>query len=664
MIVVSGFDGLSAGQIALNRIGITPEKYYASEIDKYAIKIALKNYPDTVQLGDITQVDPENLPQPDLLIGGYPCFDGTTLVLTTNGHTEIKDIKVGDLVLSHTGQWRSVTGIGQRNNVPTRIISGQCNPRTETTDNHPFYIRTMKRMWNPISKSQPRNFSPPVWKEAVQLKSVDFCGLVSHPLAESSGFSSAFWYTIGRYTGDGWYRKSKRTDRKNGLAYQFVICCSFDEFDELKTVFDSFGYRYGYSKERTGYRFKISRKELVQFVIPIGKGASNKSVHPLLFGETKENIIAYLDGLWDSDGYYCERENNIKLTTTSKKLAYGVQQLVQSVYGVPARIYFDKRPTTTTIEGRLVSQKDTWQVVFKTDKREQDHSFGDGIYNWIPACKKNDPSGRSITVYNLEVETDHSYTANNLIVHNCQDESIAVVGHKTRMGLDGKRSGLFYQWLRILEVTNPRYFLLENVASMSEKSRQIVSEKLGVEPIKINSSLVSGQGRNRLYWTNIQGVQQPPDRQIYLKDILESGAVDRDKSFCVDANYWKGTTLEHYLNKHVRQIVYDLPYEQKQKPLKLGFIQKNMQGNRVYDINAKSKTISSNGGGWGAKTGLYAMLEKGELIIRKLTPIECERLQTIPDNYTEGVSSTQRYKMLGNSFTVDVIAHILSYANF
>lgn len=173
-----------------------------------------------------------------------------------------------------------------------------------------------------------------------------------------------------------------------------------------------------------------------------------------------------------------------------------------------------------------------------------------------------------------------------------------------QLNFDDERSKLFFEFVRLLKELKPKYFLLENVR-MKKEYQDIISEYLGVEPIKINSSLVSAQNRVRLYWTNIPNVTQPNDKGIVLKDIIESGEVDRDKSHCLDANYFKGGNLKSYFEKHRRQLVFS-----------------------------------------------------GEAHYRKLTPIECERLQTVPDNYTDGVSNTQRYKMLGNGWTVDVISHI------
>lgn len=224
----------------------------------------------------------------------------------------------------------------------------------------------------------------------------------------------------------------------------------------------------------------------------------------------------------------------------------------------------------------------------------------------------------------------------------CQDLSIA---KNNRKGLQGERSSLFYEYVRILEETKPAYFVLENVASMSKESKDTISKILGVEPIMINASLVSAQNRKRLFWTNIKDVCQPEDRNIYLNDILEDANSERLKSLCIDASYYKGSTWNHYQEKHVRQMV------------RIGSLNSGGQGDRIYSTEGKSVSLSANGGGRGAKTGLY----KTEHGVRKLSPIECERLQGLPDNYTEGISDTQRYKCLGNAFNVDVVAHILSY---
>lgn len=265
-----------------------------------------------------------------------------------------------------------------------------------------------------------------------------------------------------------------------------------------------------------------------------------------------------------------------------------------------------------------------------------------------------------------------------------------------RMNFDDPQSKLFFEYVRLLKECKPKYFLLENV-KMKKEWQDIITSYLGVEPIMINSALVSAQNRKRLYWTNIPCATQPEDKHIYLKDVLEYGYTEKDKAYCITATYGNAC-FRDYFYKNQRQLVFN-------KPVRLGHIGKsNAQANRVYHIGGKSVCLNANGGGAGAKTGLYLVGvynrprgnnkggvrfngekspaltsnswehnnhllfgEEGEeyrkAYLRKLTPIECERLQTLPDGYTEGVSNTQRYKTIGNGWTVDVISHILKGIN-
>lgn len=252
-----------------------------------------------------------------------------------------------------------------------------------------------------------------------------------------------------------------------------------------------------------------------------------------------------------------------------------------------------------------------------------------------------------------------------------------------RLDFKDPRSKLFFEYVRLLWECKPRWFLMENVR-MTKQCQDIISEHLGVEPRPINSNLVSAQNRYRLYWTNLS-FDDPVDEGIMLKDILESGVTDRDKAHCLDANYFKGGNLRLYFEKHRRQLVFS-----KDGLCHVGEADINGQEHqkRVYHPDGKSPTLNTcsggnrepkvlmwqyprgnNKGGFRALDGKTPTLSSSEwqhnnLLTdgykwRKLTPVECERLQTVPDNYTAHVSNSQRYKMLGNGWTVDVIAHIL-----
>lgn len=224
----------------------------------------------------------------------------------------------------------------------------------------------------------------------------------------------------------------------------------------------------------------------------------------------------------------------------------------------------------------------------------------------------------------------------------CTDLSIAKKG---RQGLDGSHSQLFWEYLRLLREIKPKWFVLENVASMPKKDKDLITQELGVEPIMINAALVSAQSRKRLFWTNIPVQGLPEDRGILLKHIIQPDS-EIDERMMTEG---KAYCLTEKNSVEFKQ----------QTTISLGHIgNSNAQANRVYSEDGKSCTLSANGGGLGAKTGLYSISNS---TIRKLTPIECERLQSLPDNYTEGIAKTHRYRCLGNAFNVEVIKFILSF---
>ena len=219
-----------------------------------------------------------------------------------------------------------------------------------------------------------------------------------------------------------------------------------------------------------------------------------------------------------------------------------------------------------------------------------------------------------------------------------------------QLNFEDPRSKLFFDFVRLKETLKPKYFLLENVR-MSKQSQDIISEYMGCEPVAINSALVSAQSRQRLYWTNIP-FTMPEDKGIVLGDILETGFTDRDKAHCIDANYFKGGNLKSYFDKGRRQLVFNKPL-QVNPSKKAGGKQPHMQ-DRVFSKQGKSHALTAS---FASRTNVD---DNG---FRKLTPLECERLQTVPEGYTNHVSNTQRYKMLGNGWTVDVITTILEGIN-
>lgn len=212
----------------------------------------------------------------------------------------------------------------------------------------------------------------------------------------------------------------------------------------------------------------------------------------------------------------------------------------------------------------------------------------------------------------------------DLLIGGSPCQSLSSAGDGS--GFDGK-SGLFYEWTRLLEECQPKWFLLENVR-MKKEWQDVITGILGVDPVLIDSCLVSAQNRKRLYWTNIPFSGMPEDRKIFIEDILESG---------FDQKYWLPEKNAALLSAKV-----DISGAPDVCCIDVY--------NRRYKKDRKCPTLTH------PCHNSIRLLQDGRF--RKLTPVECERLQTVPDGYTEGVSDTHRYAMLGNGWTADVIAHI------
>jgi DNA-cytosine methyltransferase len=251
----------------------------------------------------------------------------------------------------------------------------------------------------------------------------------------------------------------------------------------------------------------------------------------------------------------------------------------------------------------------------------------------------------------------------------CQGFSRAGKG----LNFEDPRSKLFFEFVRLIKECKPKYFMLENV-KMNKESRDIISEYLGVEPIYIDSALLSAQTRKRYYWTNIPNISEPIDKGIILKDIIQTSeelkgsevdermVTNKGKAYCLTARY-SGATWWNSIERSQRTMIriedkVCFPEATKKGYVAAGIGQgidiqyPNSQTRRGRLLKEKSHCIQAGSVNQGIINEKYNW--------RKLTPIECERLQTVPDNYTEGVSNSQRYKMLGNGWTVKVIEHVLT----
>ena len=566
--VLSLFDGMSCGQIALRDLGFPIEKYYASEIDKFAIQQTQLNFPDTIQLGDVRNIDVDKLCDEvgefDLLLAGSPCFAAGTKVLTSEGYKNIEDVRIGDYVLTHQNRYRKVLKIGGKEAM-TYSLKASGFVDTVCTANHPFYARkkqSIAYIQPNGKKSYKIQAGEPEWIEAQHLGKQYY---VAHNIEqqESSNplnITEEEAWVIGRYIADGHTRKDLRYDyQKDGSrghngsrAWQLILSIGNNKVEQVKSHFKDLHYSC-YPHGDGVHRFVFSNKRLVQIVeAECGCGAINKHFGEHLIRLPQHLLEIVLQSYLEGDGYL-QKNGRYSITTISRMLPITIQRVISKLYGRHINVTYHVPKEYRELCGRIVHQMPQYTIkfsIYPSKGVEKSKRIEDKMWRNVKAFE---PVGEQ-KVFNLEVEDDNSYTANNLIVHNCQSFSFAGkrVGMKTKENieiltlgqyLDLKEEGfefegqsyLFWEFMRILTVLRRRNpdikFLLENV-EMGKKWETVLSDAIGIRGVHINAALVSAQTRKRIYWSNIRvweaglfgwkytDIPQPKDRGILLRDIL------------------------------------------------------------------------------------------------------------------------------------------------
>lgn len=714
MNVLSLFDGISCGAVALERAGIEINRYEAFEIDKYATYVSRKNFPIIEHHGNVFDGDFRKYRDFGLLLGGSPCFTKGNLVLTNKGLKPIEKIKIGDMVLTHRNRYRPVTQIGHKS-ADTWRIKFSDTPEFLVTENHPFYIREAKTKWDYDKEKGIKEFSDLQWKEVKDLTSNSY---VASPIIQENKnpehLTLTECYLLGLYFTNGKIVENKiHVFPKTNILSKISDSAISDNITRIIS-------------DNENEEVIINSKRLYRII----NSYKLTKINEFILNLPSEQIKYIIDGIIDTTGKYSEKWDLWSIDTKDKVLAYSIGLLIQKAYKVAPHIFMQNN----TLNAH-------YSVIFNSteNKKSLTKNIDDMIYAPFKYKKYNGID----TVYNISVDEDESYVINNKVVHNCTYWSIAK--NNREVTPDGIGGQLFMQYVRALYESQCKYFIYENNYSIHTNIKDFISSQLGVQPIMINSALVSAQQRKRCYWTNIPNITQPNDKGIILRDILEGYEVGKQyeiepKGCAMRGRYVKGSPkttkqqieirkdnktnaittvskdclicepiqsilLNNYVSKKYEEYAqvhggeipeFFNPYNKTNiidksptvttgvgsattsssvlvfQPIRVGEIGKGGQGQRIYSVRGKSVTLSANGGGQGAKTGLYKVdLPDGDYIIRKLTPIEAERLQTLQDNYTAfgidengkevKISNTQRYKQIGNGWTVDVISHILSF---
>ena len=571
------------------------------EFDKYAVKsyCAIHNVDESLNLGDITKIDEHNISPFNMICGGSPCFIAGTKVITKNGYKNIEDISVGDMVLTHKNRYMPVVKIGGEENKEIYSMRVQGFLNTECTDYHPFYCKKRK------------NSDP----EKIKLKDLHVGYYLGSHINQNEdnkfNLSDEDCWILGRYVADGHIRKDKRKERKNSFQYQCILSIGNNKVSELKNIIKTRHYSC-YPHTKSTHRVVFSSMELVNFILNhnFGVGAENKIIPNFILDLPVSKLKCFLNGYMAGDG--SEIDNVHQATTVSKELAMNLCLAIQKVYRVGCCIYYDKRPDTCTIEGRIVNQKDTYMIRFRKTSQKHLWFIEDNIV-WYP-IRKITKTNKIANVFNIEVKEDHTYTANNIITYNCQDFSVAGkqkgsvwackdCGHEYNPltvhwserdkcpecgsnNIEKTRSSLLVEYLRVIRANKPNFGMYENVKNIVGKQFKETTFKLFTDELKeygynvywkvLNAKNYGiPQNRERVYLIFIKkdldngkfNFPKPFDNGVRLKDMLEDVVAQKyylskevqDRFKLTDETFTKniiGTTKPEFRTIGQRDLVY------------------------------------------------------------------------------------------------------------
>jgi DNA (cytosine-5)-methyltransferase 1 len=605
--VLSLFDGLSCGQIALNRAGIEYDNYFASEIDKHAIQVTQTNYPKTIQLGDVTKVKVKLLCLSEVY--SYICSYDSNLQ-------------------SNISEWEVLYWLNKDFTLSAKIRTQKPNERQEVSE--PSTVQRIKEVW----------------------------------------FSNREMGSVRKF---GDYTRSRSNGEENDIRTPKQLQCG-------KWWYDNDIYRR-YKEENIG--------------ITIGK-TKNGDSEKKNFGNIEGEIFKR------RESESCFRENE-KINVEKRCSGELFERKREDRF---SREVEKEKGNRRTKEGNFIDE-----VIRELCRWDESNGITQDYWSLLRLHKEE-----QITVVEYE-EGFYLFKGRiDLCIGGSPCQGFSFAGKQ--LAFDDPRSKLFFEFVRLVKEMKPKYWLLENV-KMKKEFEIIISKYMGVAPIEINSALLSAQNRVRLYWTNIANeayglfgdmqcmIPQPKDKGILLRDILESDVPDK-----------------YYLSEKAIATVNrksDIGINPKINPDKSGTVTCGNQSAKFGIDNSTTLIVASRGRNpenpksresglnteqmleprYDGKTNCLTSVQKDNLVllnerqkanhknedekantflstswkgsqangmtlvgttkIRRLTPTECERLQTVPDGYTSIVSDTQRYRMLGNGWTVDVIAHIFSF---
>jgi DNA (cytosine-5)-methyltransferase 1 len=713
---ISLFSGLGGDSLGMTQAGCKIIAY--NELKPVFCKSHDANFPHSElicegKVNDISKLKDETFVKydgkTDIVFAGFPCFIKDTRVLTNSGYKEIQNVVIDDKLLTHTGTFQNII------NLQKKIYNGllyniklKYHPEIITcTEEHPFYVREQKKVWNNLLRKYVYSYNEAEWKNANKIQENHLFGMVINNKKDIPTFvfekvinksrtdtinisidNPDQWFTMGYFVGDGWIEDTKKYDGRNTNKIRF--CFHEDDNDSIERIKKVLKITY---KDKSGKCNKYGCSDFVWFNIfkLFGKYAHGKIIPEWIQDAPTNFIQEFINGYMAADGYITDNGAN-KITTVSYNLAYGVQRLYLKL-GHIASIDKTERPETCVIQGRTVNQRDTYQVIVYTEKQRNTTSFIEGNYVWYKISSIITTSATNEPVYNFEVENDNSYIVYNTIAHNCQGFSNA--GKKKE---DDPRNTMFLEFLRVTKLTKPKMIIGENVKGLL--SRKATNGEMYIDIIVSEFDKIGYNVIYKVFKCEEYGVPQSRERLIILgikKDnphgwnlsfpeplktkpnMLSIVKYDMTGSVKVEAEWFKDipaeciltdmndtTTYKSNNGGHpylVSQIVADGDdcfYAGKQHEYLFSFGKRNSPIHcEIIDIHKPSKTIICT---YEHQPRLFVPLKNASgCYLRMLLPDELKQIQGFPSDYILCGSIKEQIIQIGNAVPPPLIKAIVEH---
>lgn len=693
------FSGIGAQRMSLIQKGIPHDVVATSEIDKYAVRSYEAIYGDNPNLGDITMI--ESVPESDILTYSFPCFTRDTPVRTSRGIVNISDVRKGDFVWSHDGQWHKVMESRKTGTKHVCTYKAACGERFRCTPEHKVYARRCRKEWNEDLHRYDCVFDEPDWicaKDAADECYVGFPVNKEQPMPEWNGLEfywtdgrrtrrrnrledfmhdRSFWWTVGCYIAHGW------TCTQGGIGLLF-------RKEKARQIVKLYDTRCILTKDGSLLKVRIPEKELGIFCSQFGTSQSDKRIPEKFMGLPRDLAQALLEGYIDSVGRRLEN-GIVSMTTASRELAYDLVRLIAYAYHRPASLnYRGPEHIGTGKHGQ-------YTVRFKMEDTLRVDSFYEDGWIWTPFSFRDDNDEED--VYDLEVEGSSSFMAAGIIVHNCTDLSGANPKKKGMAKGADSRSSLLWEVERLLDDarergTLPEWLIMENVPAVFSKQN---ADDFGAWVDYLDSlgytsrwgtlnakDFGTPQNRKRAYMISHLG-DDCPDLPIgmgpktVLGDILEDDVPEKyflsearlrglDESNRKERESGNGFRFRPKQRDEVANTVTTRAGSRKtdnyvyDRCQQIGTVD-GMKGfeslKRVYSPDGLAPTTTT-----GTSGNSITKISDDGVRIRKLTPRETWRLQGFPDWAFDrardaGISDSQLYHQSGNSIAVPVMGALM-----